>query len=210
MIDPQRTPAGVPSGGQFATGQKAEGTVALAARTDPAAVAAAVAKAKVTGRPVAIPGVEHNGFMAEDGHSCGDTSLTIEPSNRQTWATGNDQEPFISVTSTSYVVARLNDGDRDLDYDDWVDHLRAVKREQDRVGGDPAALGTVRYAVENRTEWVAHHVVDEPGGTEIRSDYTYEHGSALNYLSLATAEAVAQNTARNEDWTHYAPENWKA
>lgn len=136
-----RTPAGVPTGGQYATTERAAAGVALA--TTHSEVLAAIAAAKADGKPVRINDHAMPGSYFADGQNyganfdpgvnssvCGDYSLGDEPSNRATWATGNDDEPFISVTETAYVIARRDGDDHDLSYDDWTETAARLERAE--------------------------------------------------------------------------------
>ena len=235
--------------GQFGTQPRAEaGGVDLlpasAGDFDPAVVAAAIERAKSTGRPAYIehptPGQID---LDETGTNCmaGDYSVGAEPSVRYTWATGDDAEPFVSVTTTSWVSARLDGADNDLSYDDWQEVTARLERadeadaqadgiyngistltdnERERANLDIDRLrrlaagireeeGVLRYAREEMTEWITHTDVNDPGSSEVRSEYEHGDGSSTTFDTLADADAASR---RHVEWLQpgmYAPENYK-
>lgn len=207
MTDPRRTPAGVPTGGQFTTSPRPEGALALASPNQ-VAIDAAVAEAKRTGRFVPVLGIGHDEVdPGQHGSSCGDTSLGVEPSRRRTWATGSDDEPFATVTETFYVIGRRDGENHDLDYDAWNEARAEVDAGTIRDDGFSARI---HYGVERQTDWIAHTDADDPGGTEVRSECAYAAGSAISYTTLERAEGAARGSARHINWERdYAPENWK-
>lgn len=222
MTNINRVHPGVPTGGQFAASEKGAASGVALTEADPnrhPQVLAAVAKAKRTGAPVLLPdidGVTGPAFDdGEHGGTCGDYSVGKEPSMRFTWATGNDDIPFVSATTTYWVSARSahRDGDIvDLEADE-VDEAVAARREwEDQVETSstvPPKVPQVRFAVEEAIEWLAHTDVADPGGTEINSHYEAGEGDALTYSSLEAAERRATGLAKSERAERYSPENWK-
>jgi hypothetical protein len=213
------------------------------------AVLNAIAEAKRTGKPALIAHPVPDRIDLDEqrtGSMAGDYSVGAEPSIRYTWATGDDNEPFITVTETAWVSARLeldepdpalDGGNHDLDYEAWEAAKETYEMwEADRddrtcdcsvssgrkgFGKDPAkcrAHGSpplpeeppsVVYAREEMTEWISHFDPNEPGSTEIRSEYEHGEGSAITFSSLVSAESAARAHLKTLDPSKYAPENWK-
>lgn len=212
------------------------------------AVLDAIAEAKRTGKPALVAHPSVNRIDLDEqrtGSMAGDYSVGAEPSIRYTWATGNDDEPFITVTETAWVSARLEldepdpaaDGNHDLDYEAWEAAKESHEMwEADRdnptcdcslssglkgFGKDPAKCRvhgnpplpeeppSVAYAREDMTEWISHFDPNEPGSTEIRSEYEHGDGSAVTFSSLVSAESAARAHLKSLDPSKYSPENWK-
>lgn len=158
-------------------------------------------------RPELVP----TGDQYDDGTTgsvCGDYSLGAEPSNRAVWQVGPDR--FVTVTETYFVTGRRDSDAWDLDPNDVDDALAAVAAwdetpEDDRTGDAPEP---VRFSVDGQTEWILCTDPDDPGGTEITSDYEYDAGSVLYYETVESAEREARRLARAFDPADYSPEYW--
>ena len=144
----------------------------------------------------------------ECSSACGDYSLGAEPSNRAVW----EVRPglFVAVTETYSVTARRDSDAYDMTPDDLEEALEEIRAweaaPEDTRGPEPE---TVRYSVDEQTEWLLFTDQGDPGGTELASDYDYGPGSVLYYGSLEAAEEEARRWARVMfDPENYAPENW--
>lgn len=211
MTDQPRDP-----GGRFGEKPRAEDdTVMLAQAVDHQAVHTATLKARLTGEPVLV---EHEklariGYDADEnshGSFCGDYSIGAEPSNQATWALGDDAAPFVTVTETHYVTARLDGAHDDLDYTDWEEasYRRRVWDEKGEWGQQIARDAgeeeppKVWYGVNSIIEIIVHSDVTDPGGSEVNSEYEYGDGSATFYADLDDAEQYARSRACDFDPAH--------
>lgn len=206
MSNENRVPRGVSSGGQFTQSTRGEAGVALAEPDGYINIAEAIAEAKATGKPVRVAHTDGNRFDNGVGNTaCGDYSLGAEPSVTATWATGRDDEPFITVDHYAFVVAfetstgkELDDHDLDEAYDE---NERAVE-----AGEDPP--NSVRLGINTMTMWTAHTKLDAAGDTEVRSNVEYDTGRELRYTDVAAAESNAHQQILSEDFEHFHPENF--
>lgn len=198
------------NGGKYATKVHNEaGDIALVdppGGFNPDTVAAAIAQARETGEPVLIS--HPDGFQYDDGAggcTAGDYSISIEPSVRATWATGRDDEPFISCTETAYVTAMdRNDNNRELDYDDLAE---AIKANAEARESGLEAPHDVAFSRDFQTGWSAHTDLDDVGGSEVRADYEHQTGD-LYYYTVEDAEAAARNSVKSETFEDHHPEYW--
>lgn len=192
MTTDNRVPAGVPTGGQFATGAKGE-------------------NGDLPDGPVRYSDDEFEKLSVdESGSACGDASLGQEVSTARRWQTGDPEKPFVMCEKTTFVTASISDDlPGDLDYDDLM-----------RTGGDldysdletikddhPEVLPYVSYYVNTMTAWVAYTDRDEPGSSETTSDYVYEEDSEP-YSSYESAKSAALRTAEDINWDDYSPDDF--
>lgn len=180
-------------------------------RTDEAAIQACVDQAKATGQPVLIPestlGVGTL-WLDENGSGSnlnGDYSIGAEPTCAHTWATGNDEAPFITITEQTYVVARFEGGDNELSWDEmneghedlaaW-EKMSEDERQARLTDNDPPKK--LLYGVEQTTEILIHRDATDPGGSEINSEYERQDGYPTFQHSLEDAERVARRLVKTD------------
>ena len=141
--------------------------------------------------------------------ACGDHSLTDEPCAYAVWAMPEDYDTrYVAVQVWYYVTAHVLPSDgadeiRDLDYSDWHE----IKSDESEDGHPD--VPNLRYAVRCQTMWIACNDADEPGSSEVRSDYQDEDVSASWIHDVDQALRNAQNRAHGEDWSNYDPENFR-
>lgn len=147
----------------------------------------------------------------------GDFSIGREPSIRYTWATGDDDRPFMSTTVRAHVEATYTNGEGVLchltsktreqvsqeiaaRYIDWeIEHGRLDRVYRNAAGKDAqqkayrarnAHLRTapvINYSVRAQTETIGHHVAEDVGGSLI--DHHYARGEiAADLTTLHDAE----------------------
>ena len=68
--------------------------------------------------------------------------------------------------------------------------------------------GRLRYAVKSQTEWVVHSDRQDPGSSEIASDYVYDDGADVWIDSPEKADEAAIAAARNFDWSNVSTRNF--
>ena len=93
------------------------------------------------------------------------------------------------------------------------DDRASAQAEADRLARYADGLevenpGRIRYAVKSQTEWTVHSDRQDPGSSEIVSDYVYDDGADVWIDSPEKADEAAIAAARNFDWSNVSTRNF--